>query len=252
MHILESLLIRYNDSVKRLITVNDKVFAVPMCMSVIGLVGNMDVLKKCGVNQMPETYGQWLDSMEKVKKKGCVPMVNYLSSDTSTGFLMAGRSVAPYVLGEKKQNSNDTAETVFKKGIYDLSHLIDTGYIDREQLLAKQDGEAYANVLGKVFAKGEAAYAILPSWGMISFLEDILMNLVKAGQVVADTDPRIPFNLVKALRNASLKLAKGKQVKDIARMLLKQKKTLERDLGGGTDSQGNCISLLRVHRRISS
>ncbi|WP_125142359.1 ABC transporter substrate-binding protein [Clostridium transplantifaecale] len=291
---------RYNDSVKRLITVNDKIFAAPMCMSVIGIVGNMDILKKCGVDQMPETYGEWVDSMEKVKRGGHVPLVNYLSSDASTGFLMAGRSMAPYVLGEKEQNSGDTAESVFKKGIEDLSALMDAGYIDREQMLASQDGDAFENVLCNVFAKGEAAYAVLPSWGMISFLEgkpsfeyqvgglplgdtgsvamarasvpiainnespnreialdfldfllqpenidayaanqqsvtplkdsdmkapdyETLMELVKNGKVVADTDPGIPFNLVKALRDASLKLAQGLPAGEVAADFLPDK-----------------------------
>lgn len=283
---------RYNDSVKRLITVNGKIFAAPMCMSVIGLAGNMDMLKECGVEQMPRTYGEWLDSMEKVKDAGHIPMTNYLSSDSSTGFLMAGRSMAPYILGERTKNASDTLETVFGQGVEDISRLMSAGYIDRKQLLARQDEGVFTEALSSVFAKGNVAFVVLPSWGMLTFLDgepsfeyqisglplgdtgsvamirasvpiavnneslnkeialdflnfllqpenidayaenqqsvtplkdseteyqkyEVLMDLVAKGQAVADTNPAIPFNLVKTLRNASIKLAEEVPVDEV-------------------------------------
>lgn len=166
----EPFINRYNDITKKLITVNGKISGAPMCMSVIGLAANMDILNKCGVDKIPETYSEWLESMKIIKANGYVPMADYLGNDASPMFLMAARSIAPYTLNEVNIRESDTAERIFSKGIYDIAELMDSGFISREQLLANQDKRAYQTVLKDQFAKGESAYAVFPSWGIESFL----------------------------------------------------------------------------------
>lgn len=166
----ENFITRYNDVVKKLITVNGKVFGAPLCMSVIGLAGNMDLLRECGIEKMPETYGEWIEIMRAVKEKGYEPLAGYLGADASPMFLMAGRSIAPYVLGEEQLTGEETAALVFAKGILDISSLMDEGYIDRQVLLENQESRSYKEVLAEDFAKGHTAFAVLPSWGIGAFL----------------------------------------------------------------------------------
>ena len=161
---------QYSPMVRRLITMEGKIPAVPMNLSVIGMLGNMDVLRACGIHEMPRTYEAWVQAMETVREHGYTPMVNYLGNNSSLSFLMAGRSVAPYVEGDKIADENTTALQVYTKGIADVYNLLDKGLLDRAQLARETEARSYQTVLGEQFAAGGVAFAVAPSWGLHAFL----------------------------------------------------------------------------------
>ena len=72
----EDFVQRYSPIIQQLITVDGKISAVPMCLSVVGMLGNMDVLRACGIGEMPRTFDEWVRDMEIVRDHGYTPMVN--------------------------------------------------------------------------------------------------------------------------------------------------------------------------------
>lgn len=165
----EAFIQRYSPMIQKLITVDGKIPAVPMCLSAVGLMGNMDILENCGIHEMPRTYGAWVQAMEVVQEQGYTPMVNYLGNDASLMFLIAARSAAIYRESGESQSGLSAAD-VYAKSITDLYGVVDRGLIDREQLAGAAEPKAYQTVLKEEFAAGKAAFAVIPSWGLASFL----------------------------------------------------------------------------------
>lgn len=160
---------RYSPMVRDLFTVDDMIAAVPMCMSVTGMMANMEVLRACGISDMPQTYEQWVETMRIVKANGYTPMANYQGNALSLNFMIAARSIAPYI-EQGKSFEGMTASQVYEKGIRDIYALLDEGLIDREQMLNATEARAYQTVLGEQFAAGGIAFAVMPRWCITSFL----------------------------------------------------------------------------------
>lgn len=161
---------RYSPMVQALFMVDGKAGAAPMCMSVTGMMVNMDVLHACGIEKAPQTYSQWVEALRTVKAGGYTPMVNYMGNAASLSFLVGARSMAPYV-EEGLSFEGMTAAQVFEKGLRDICDLLDEGLIDRKQALAETEARAYQKVLREQFAAGDVAFAVVPSWCITSFLE---------------------------------------------------------------------------------
>ena len=283
---------RYSPLIQKLITVDGQVPAVPMCLSVVGMMGNMDILRECGIQEMPRTFDQWVEDMEIVQAHGYTPMVNYLGNAASLHFLMAARATAPYIEGTQTLTEASTAESVYAQGIKDIYELVERGLIDRQQMAAANEPRAYQKVLGEQFAAGGAAFAVVPSWGLTAFMsgepafeyvygglpmgdEGPLINVrasvmvalnnegehkeeaaafldylmqpehieryaaeqtslsplagaksadplfaetvaqIAEGRMFSDTDPSIPFNLLKVLNQAAAGMAQGEELEQI-------------------------------------
>ena len=166
----EKFVQRYNPIIQQLITVDGKISAVPMCLSVVGMLGNMDVLRACGIGEMPRTFDEWVRDMEIVRDHGYTPMVNYQGNAASISFLMSGRSAAPFIEGARTVSEGLTAEEVYAGGIRDVYALVENGLIDREQMSGETDARSYRKVLGEQFAGGGVAFAVAPSWSLSAFL----------------------------------------------------------------------------------
>lgn len=161
---------RYNPLIKDLFTVDGKIAAIPMCMSVVGMIANMDVLEACGISEMPQTYNEWVTAMRLVKEHGYTPMVNYQGNAASFNFLIAARAVAPYVEQGISYEGEASAQ-LYEKGIRDIYALMEEGLIDREQAIGETESRSYQKVLGEQFAAGNIAFAVMPNWCITSFLE---------------------------------------------------------------------------------
>lgn len=165
----EEFVRQYSPMIRKMITLDGQVPAVPMCLSTVGMLGNMDVLSACGIDRMPDTFNEWVRDMETVQEYGFTPMVNYQGNAASLSFLMAGRSVAAYVEGVKTYDEGVTAAEIFSRGITDIYGLIEAGLIDRAQFAAETEARAYQTVLGEEFASGGVAFAVAPSWTLTAF-----------------------------------------------------------------------------------
>lgn len=161
---------RYSPMVRELFMVDGRVGAAPMCMSVTGMMANMEVLRACGIEDAPQTYSQWVEALRAVKAGGYTPMVNYMGNASSLGFLIGSRSMAPYV-EQGVSFEGMTAAQVFGKGLRDIQALLAEGLIDPAQALAETEARSYRRVLGEQFAAGGVAFAVVPSWCITSFLE---------------------------------------------------------------------------------
>lgn len=159
---------RFNPHMQRLITINGQIPGAPLCMSVVGLMANMDLLRACGIDEVPQTYSDWIASMETIRAQGRMPLLSYLGNDASPMFLAAGRAFAPSLRPGASSQVPDKAN--FYAGLSDIAQLMRAGLIDRAQLLEATDSRSYQKVLGGAFAAGKAAYAIVPSWGLNAFL----------------------------------------------------------------------------------
>lgn len=161
---------RYSPTMRKLFTVNNKIAAVPMCMSVVGMMGNMDVLNDCGIEEMPKTYQEWVAAMRTVKEQGYTPMVNYQGNAASFNFLIATRAAAS-IVEQGASPEGKTAEEIYGPAIRDIYALMDEGLISREQALAETEARSYQKVLGEQFAAGGVAFAVVPNWCISAFME---------------------------------------------------------------------------------
>lgn len=193
---------RFSPMVKNLFTVDEKIMAVPMCMSVTGLMVNMDVLKDCGITRVPQTYDEWVADMRTVKEHGYTPMVNYQGNAASFNFLIAARSSASYI---ERGGAYEGAQTrIYEKGIRDIYALMDEGLIDRDQAAGETEARSYQRVLGEQFAAGGVAFAVVPSWGITSFLDgDPEFDYCLAGLPVGESGPivNVRASLLVAVNN---------------------------------------------------
>lgn len=188
----EEFIQQYSPMIQQMITQDGQVPAVPMCLSTVGMLGNMDVLRACGIEEMPSTYGDWVRDMEIVKRHGYTPMVNYQGNAASLSFLMAGRSAALYREEEPELRQGMTAQEVYSRGIVDIYSLLEAGLIDREQFSPQTDARAYKTVLGEQFAAGGVAFAVAPSWALTAFQSGgPAFEYQYAGLPVGDSGPLI-------------------------------------------------------------
>ena len=64
----EEFVRQYSPMIRKMITLDGQVPAVPMCLSTVGMLGNMDVLSACGIDRMPDTFNEWVRDMETVQE----------------------------------------------------------------------------------------------------------------------------------------------------------------------------------------
>ena len=108
--------------------------------------------------------------MRIVKEHGYTPMVNYQGNAASFTFLIAARSAALFE-GQVEDSQSKKAVDIYEQGIRDIYALMDEGLIDRDQALAETEARSYQHVLGEMFASGDVAFAVAPSWTLTSFLD---------------------------------------------------------------------------------
>lgn len=155
------LINKYSPLMKKWIQVDGKIPAVPLNMAVIGLLVNMDILRQCGIESAPRTYGAWLESMKKVKEKGYAPLVNYTGNDDSLMFFVVSRAFARMFYKEVPEPAEWTPESLFREALADAKNDI-----------LPLDGptyDSYKQALKDFAAKGDAAFVIAPSWSLTYF-----------------------------------------------------------------------------------
>lgn len=175
---------RYSPLMRKWITVDGKIPAVPMNMAVIGLLANNDILKQCGITAIPETYEAWVDSMRRIKEKGYIPFVNYWGNDDSLMFFVVSRTFARFLYQEVPFPEKLTVETLFGEALRDM----DKDILPLEAPLY----DSYKKALKDFAAQGKAAYIITPSWGLAAFFSgNPQFDYQYVGLPLADTGPVI-------------------------------------------------------------
>lgn len=157
------LIDRYSPLMKKWMTVDGKIPAVPLNMSAVGLLANMDILKACGVKAVPETYGAWLEALRTIKEKGHIPLMHYVGNDDSLMFLVVGRAFAPIVYQETAAPSAWRTEDLFREALRDV----------KEDILPFGGPvyDSYKVALRDFAAKGDTAFVVAPTWSLVYFRE---------------------------------------------------------------------------------
>lgn len=152
---------QYSNSIQQLVTGADgTAFGYPSFMSFAGLLVNTDLLKTCGVSQLPTTYSQWIESMELVKQAGYIPFASFDGSDSSSMFLIASMAQAEVLYGKTPRDAD--AYEVFYPAITKLSHMMDAGLLESPGTALI--GGTERDIVTEAFPTGNVAYTICPSW----------------------------------------------------------------------------------------
>lgn len=175
---------RYSPVMRKWITIEGKIPAVPMNMAVVGLLVNKDVLKECGITAIPETYGAFVDSLKRIKEKGFTPLVHYWGNDDSLMFFVVSRTFARFLYQEVPFPEKLNAETLFKEAVRDMEK-------DILPLEAPQYN-SYKTALKDFAVQKKIAYIITPSWGLATFFSgNPQFEYQYVGLPMADTGPVI-------------------------------------------------------------
>lgn len=134
-----------NETLLDSLTLDGAVYALPLCTESVGLITNMDLLKKCGVETAPKTTQEFLDACAAVKAAGCQPL---RCKDISLTYLLSGMidcEIAADKTSDKFTEAVMTADSSAADYFTSCADLLYTmqqnGYIDTESLVYIPEAE---------------------------------------------------------------------------------------------------------------
>ncbi|WP_175991478.1 ABC transporter substrate-binding protein [Bacillus sp. Marseille-Q1617] len=151
---------RTSENVLSGITLDNKVYGMPMNIEGFGIVYNRDLFQKAGITSLPSTYPELEEAASKLDRKGIMPFANGYYEDWKLGHHMA--SVA-FVQADKGFTQGlDNGSTSFRDNpsFQDLFSLIDLTVRYGNERPARTD---YYTEL-ELFTEGKAAMILQGNW----------------------------------------------------------------------------------------
>lgn len=144
--------------------VDGKKYAIPTNGFWEGLYVNTEVLKNCGISEMPGKFTTWDEFMaicEQIKTVGYIPIAVSLQEVPHYLFEHAVfNEGTPQTHTQIPKSSQDAAGKNWAKGLQTIKDLYDMGYLPDNTLVAS-DTETF-----QLFATNKAAFVIDGSWKM--------------------------------------------------------------------------------------
>lgn len=166
----EDFLNQYNDTIRALMNIDGHVLAIPMESSAIGLLVNIDLLDKYGLD-IPENYGSFLNCCEVLGKNRITPIaVCFVDGGISSGPNFAiGRSLCDIDLNsldfEALKSGRKSIGEIFRPGFELVKEFTQKKYWKVIEPEANRDWAED----GEMFIKGEVAFIIVGSWRLPKF-----------------------------------------------------------------------------------
>lgn len=151
---------RYNDIVKPLMTVEGRVFALPLELGTFGLFVNLSLLEDSGIAAAPGSCADFLSACETLRQKGLTPLP---SGTAWASILTLGRALAPVYLDGNQPGSgrfssfSGPGELLFP-GLQLMETLTAQGYWANERGSSSWEGDLDR------FASGGCAFLPIPSY----------------------------------------------------------------------------------------
>lgn len=157
----QPFLSQYNDTILSLLDVDGQIPAIPMEASAIGLLSNVDLLKKYNL-KVPETYSELVHCCEVLSKEGVTPI---LTGFQAGGFTSGHIYAVARSLGDTDLNEVDYQ--ALKKKEKSLGELFRPGL----EMVDEFNRKGYLKVIDegqqeekRVFAAGNTAFMVVGSW----------------------------------------------------------------------------------------
>lgn len=151
----------YNDSILSLLNVNGMIPAVPMGTSATGLLSNVGLLERYGL-QVPETYSEFVHCCEVLADNDVAPiMTGFREGGFTAGHIYAvARSLADVNLDDVDYEALERKERslgeMFRPGLAMVDEFNQKGYFKIIDAGEKEEKEA--------FASGEVAFTVVGNW----------------------------------------------------------------------------------------
>lgn len=152
---------QYNDTILSLLDVNGRIPAIPMESSAIGLLSNVDLLKKYNL-EVPETYPELVHCCEVLSKEGVTPILTgFQAGGFTAGHIFAvARSLGDIDLDKVGYQALERKEQslgeLFRPGLEMVEEFGRKGYFE------VIDGGQQAEI--ETFAAGNTAFMVVGSW----------------------------------------------------------------------------------------
>lgn len=152
---------QYNDTILALLNVDGRIPAVPMGASATGLLSNVDLLERYGLN-VPETYPEFVHCCEVLTANDMVPiMTGFRRGGFTAGHIFAvARSLADINLDDVDYGALERKERslgeMFRPGLAMVDEFNRKGYLQIIDTGDQAEKEA--------FASGNVAFAVVGNW----------------------------------------------------------------------------------------
>lgn len=155
----------FQDNLIKMLTKEDVLTAIPIETAGLGMMVNMDVLKSAGVNEIPQTWIELLDTCEKIKANGQTPFIMGNKTGWSGAILMNYGITTKYKdydndIYFKVRDREVKMSDVYIEFLKKYSELEEKGYTNGQESLGMEFNEGAV----AEFAKGESAFLIAGTW----------------------------------------------------------------------------------------
>lgn len=155
----------FQDNLVKMLTKEDVLTAIPIEEAGLGMIVNMDVLKAAGVDALPQTWPELLDTCEKIKSNGQTPFIMGNKTGWSGAILMNYGITTKYKdydndIYFKVQNQEVKMSEVYMEFMEKYSELEEKGYTNGKESLGMEFNEGAV----AEFAKGESAFLVAGTW----------------------------------------------------------------------------------------
>lgn len=188
----EEFIGQYNDTAKAMIQVDGKIPAVPLTIGCYGMYVNTDILKKNGIDQVPQTYNEFMESCAILSSHYITPIIAGIKTDSDSAVDLAlAKSLAPFYTKQKidyDAYNKDSAKLagMAEAGLRFIADIQDKHYWDYDKAMS------YTSWMQEIqdFTKGNSAFLPGASWEM-QMLEDLnpKFNYIFTGLPVTDEGP---------------------------------------------------------------
>lgn len=151
---------RASENVLSGITLDNKVYGMPMNIEGFGIVYNQDLFASAGITSPPSTYPELKEAAAKLEEKGIMPFANGYYEDWKLGHHMASVAFAQAGKGFLKGLDNDSVSFGDNPAFQDLFSLIDLTVRYGDERPTSTD---YYTEL-ELFTEGKAAMILQGNW----------------------------------------------------------------------------------------
>lgn len=184
-----------SDQIKPVITDKDgNMYVLPIDMDIAGIVCNMDVLEKAGVN--PDEVKTWDDfaaACDKIKGAGLIPIHMGGKDSWTIGQYFDWAAPSYYVTDESNSHADDLKAGTFDTTVWEkvagmMDEWVKAGYFNEDVLTADYNSDMQA------LAQNEAAFCFYGNSGVVDALAvnpDANIGMMPIPSASADDEPSL-------------------------------------------------------------
>lgn len=163
--------VKFQENLKKMLTKDGRMMAIPIEEAGLGMVVNQDVLKEAGVTSLPECWTELLTVCEKVKESGKVPFIMANRTGWSGAVMVNYGATTRYRdydndIYYRVQSGEVKIADMYREYLEKYELLEELGYTNGKESLILEFNEGAVTE----FEKGDAAFLIAGTW----MVEDIV------------------------------------------------------------------------------